>query len=183
VAIVTILFSLCTQYVEARPALAQEELRAQVAATYHGEIGVREDIGPNDGIRIREYRTVSKFKYPVSWCAIFTMWTYTQNGVPFHQANEWVPSWSRPQYVVYARGRPNNKTPRQADVFTLYYQHLKREGHIGFVDQWPRDSEYIITVEGNTNQAGSREGDGVHRKRRLKASIYKVMDYISPLYG
>jgi len=47
--------------------------------------------------------------------------------------------------------------------------------HVGFVDQW--QSKYVITVEGNTNEAGSREGDGVYRKRRPIKSIYIVANY------
>ncbi|HWK59160.1 MAG TPA: hypothetical protein VNQ80_17590 [Parapedobacter sp.] len=43
---------------------------------------------------------------------------------------------------------------------------LQRIGNVGFVDEWGIGS-YFITVEGNTNEAGNREGDGVYRKRWL----------------
>jgi hypothetical protein len=36
----------------------------------------------------------------------------------------------------------------------------------------------VITVEGNTNQAGSREGDGVWRKRRMVGSVWKVAGFV-----
>lgn len=49
--------------------------------------------------------------------------------------------------------------------------------HVGFIDAWP-DGDYVITVEGNTNMAGSREGDGVYRKRRPKQSIYQVSRWV-----
>jgi hypothetical protein len=32
----------------------------------------------------------------------------------------------------------------------------------------------MITIEGNTNEMGSREGDGVYKKRRYLRTIYKV---------
>lgn len=40
------------------------------------------------------------------------------------------------------------------------------------------EGNFTITVEGNTNEAGSREGDGVYRKRRLKNQIYKISRWI-----
>jgi hypothetical protein len=33
-------------------------------------------------------------------------------------------------------------------------------------------------VEGNTNEAGSNEGDGVYKKRRLINSIYQVANWV-----
>jgi hypothetical protein len=33
-------------------------------------------------------------------------------------------------------------------------------------------------VEGNTNESGSREGDGVLRKRRLVRSVWKVAGWV-----
>lgn len=169
-----------------------EAVRLAVQETYTAEIGVTEDLGPNDGVRIRQYReAVSQFDYPVSWCAIFVMYVYHVNDVDYKPANEWVPTWSN-RNVVYAKGKSMEvskgerffaPTPQTGDVFTLFYASLKRDGHIGFVDKWSSTGDYVITVEGNTNIAGSRDGDGVYRKRRLKASIHKVMDYISPQFG
>ena len=68
-------------------------------------------------------------------------------------------------------------TPETSDVFGIYFQEKKRIAHVGFIDQW--DGKWLITVEGNTNLSGSREGDGVYRKRRLLSSINKVARYIS----
>ena len=48
---------------------------------------------------------------------------------------------------------------------------------MGFIDEWK--DPWLITVEGNTNVLGSREGDGVYRKRRLVRSVYKVARYVN----
>lgn len=66
--------------------------------------------------------------------------------------------------------------PKPADVFGIYFANLKRIAHVGFVDEW--GDKYLITVEGNTNEAGSNEGDGVYKKRRLISSIYQVSDWV-----
>lgn len=79
--------------------------------------------------------------------------------------------------VIYNRGSLKNKTPCSGDVFGLYFTNLKRVAHVGFVDKWT--NQFVITVEGNTNEAGSREGDGVYRKRRPIRTIYIVSDYIT----
>src|SRR5690554_1094953 len=68
------------------------------------------------------------------------------------------------------------RKPATADVFGIYFANLKRIAHVGFVDEW--GEKQVITVEGNTNEAGSAEGDGVYRKRRPIASIYQVANWI-----
>ena len=67
--------------------------------------------------------------------------------------------------------------PQKGDVFGIWFPDKGRIAHVGFVDSW--SDKWLITVEGNTNEAGSREGDGVWRKRRLVASVYQVSDFIS----
>lgn len=66
----------------------------------------------------------------------------------------------------------NSPRPRGADVFGIWFQEKRRIAHCGFIDEW--GEKYLITVEGNTNESGSREGDGVYRKRRLTNTIYQV---------
>ncbi len=68
-------------------------------------------------------------------------------------------------------------TPSTGDIFALYFPEKRRIAHVGFIDQW--DGTWLISVEGNTNISGSREGDGVYRKRRLVRTIYKVARYIN----
>ncbi len=69
-----------------------------------------------------------------------------------------------------------NMTPTTGDIFGLYFPEKQRIAHVGFVDQW--DGTWMVTVEGNTNDSGSREGDGVYRKRRLVRTVYKVARYV-----
>ena len=73
---------------------------------------------------------------------------------------------------------PTPNTPDTGDIFAIYFPEKKRIAHVGFIDQW--DGTWMISVEGNTNLAGSREGDGVYRKRRLVRSVYQVARYINP---
>ncbi|MGB4400606.1 MAG: hypothetical protein WBJ10_14635 [Daejeonella sp.] len=70
----------------------------------------------------------------------------------------------------------NSSFPTTADIFGLYFPEKKRIAHVGFIDEW--DGTWMISVEGNTNVSGSREGDGVYRKRRLVKTVYKVARYV-----
>ena len=59
---------------------------------------------------------------------------------------------------------------RSSDLFLLYYQRLKRFGHVGFVVEVGDDE--FGTLEGNTGPRGSREGYGVFkRSRRIGKNI------------
>jgi len=61
---------------------------------------------------------------------------------------------------------------RQGDVFGIYYQNKGRIAHVGFIHKIERNC--YVTVEGNTGPDGTREGDGVYSKRRLKKQVYKL---------
>jgi len=54
-------------------------------------------------------------------------------------------------------------------VMGIYFPSLGRIAHCGIVERLQGDFVYVI--EGNTNVAGSREGDGVYRRLRHKRSI------------
>ncbi|WP_143179880.1 hypothetical protein [Streptomyces yunnanensis] len=43
-------------------------------------------------------------------------------------------------------------------------------GHMGIVERY--DATYAYTIEGNTSDSGSAEGDGVYRKRRVRRDAY-----------
>lgn len=57
----------------------------------------------------------------------------------------------------------------------LYYKRLGRLGHIFLIVG--EDGNNYYTLEGNTNKAGSREGDGFYRKIRSKKSVSALADY------
>ena len=154
-------------------------VREELAKTYLAEVGTREEGGNNRGSRVAEYLRSTGLSEGYAWCAAFVKWVYTQHSIDTRGANAWSPSWFPDGRLIYRRDRRANGQPQPGDVFGLYYANLKRIGHVGIVHQWGDD--WVITVEGNTNEGGSREGDGVFKKKRLKRQIYAVSDYISPV--
>jgi len=57
----------------------------------------------------------------------------------------------------------------------LYYSNLGRLGHIVLIVGEDKNNYY--TLEGNTNIAGSREGDGFYKKIRDKEHVVALADY------
>ncbi|WP_256009130.1 CHAP domain-containing protein [Desertivirga xinjiangensis] len=162
--------------------------RETLRKIYTAEIGVREKTGRNDGARVEEYLKYVDLSKGEPYCAAFASWCMGKAGIP-NPRTGWSPSLFPADKVVWERSRSLSAspgpagltgpkyTPQSGDVFGIYFPEKKRIAHVGFIEKW--DDSWIITVEANTNSAGSREGDGVYRKRRLTASIYKVSSFIT----
>lgn len=149
-------------------------LRAQVQQTYTREIGVRELTGKNDGARIKVYLKSVGLKEGYSYCAAFVCWTLNECGIK-NPRSAWAPSLFPAKNTIYKSGKILS-VPQRGDVFGIYFANKKRIAHVGFIDHW--GDKVIITVEANTNEAGSREGDGVYRKRRLRKQVFQVSSFI-----
>jgi len=70
------------------------------------------------------------------------------------------PTWDRQR-----RGVPL----KPADVFGIWFNSMGRVAHVGLVEK--NEGDWIVTIEGNTNGGGSRDGDGVYRRRRLSTNV------------
>lgn len=142
-----------------------------VVENYYSQIGVREATGKNDGIQVEAYLKSVKLPKGYAWCAAFVRWTFDQCAIKT-TINAMALSAHRPGHFVYIKGN-RISSPRAGDVFTLYYQNLGRIGHTGFFDKEVNEKIYR-TVEGNTNGAGSREGNGVYVKYRSYKATYSI---------
>lgn len=183
--------------------LTEVSARDRLQQIYLAEVGVRELTGRNDGNRVAEYLRYTDLDEGYVWCASFVSWVFGQAGYP-EPRTAWSPALFPAKRVIWRRGdevRPPEphsgarhlrissakpgtddtnikdrvSIPQKGDVFGIYFNSVKRIAHAGFVDEW--GDKFVITVEGNTNEAGSREGDGVYRKRRLISSIYRVSSW------
>ena len=148
------------------------------------QIGVREQPpGSNRGPEVDEYvRSVGLSPtgaFP--WCAAFIYWVYEQATKELGLSNP-VPKtagvlrlWNKAQgmaTVIEANtAQPNLIEPGM--VFCMDFGNGK--GHTGLVARVEGDQ--VLTIEGNTNLGGSREGIGVFSRRRaLHAS--KLLGYL-----
>lgn len=96
------------------------------------------------------------------WCAAFNFFVFREAGfsslVP---KSAWSPDW--------LRGGERRRTGHPADVFGIYFPSRGRIAHTGIVEA--QQGPWLTTIEGNTNEAGSRDGDGVYRKKRSVNSV------------
>lgn len=150
-------------------------IRHKVTSTYTSQIGVRELTGNNDGKAVETYLRYCGLSKGEPWCASFVCWVYGQNNV-LNPRSGYCPDLFKQKNLVWKRNSHRNATPRQGDIFGIYFPERQRIAHTGFIDKW--GTTQVSTVEGNTNQSGSREGDGVYRKIRLTRQIYAAAKFI-----
>lgn len=149
--------------------------QTMLVMAYTSQIGVRELTGNNDGVQVQAYlRTVGLGK-GYAWCAAYVKWCLIQAGIPNTLNGMALSAHNKNNLVLYQKRFYKPAEP--GDVFTLYYTSLKRIGHTGFFHRQINSSIYE-SVEGNTNEAGSREGDGVYKKKRSYNATYSISRWI-----
>jgi hypothetical protein len=143
-----------------------------VIDTAKAEIGVEEK-GNNKGKQVARYLRTTGLGPGYPWCAAFVNWVLLQNDRPTPQAKQaWSPAWFPANRTVLQRGAVEATQPQCGDVFGIYFSSKERIAHVGLIEE--KSNGYFITVEGNTDGAGSRDGQGVYRKRRVVRNVYKV---------
>lgn len=130
------------------------------------EIGVRET-GTNSSERIDQYNAYVGFR-KAPWCAAFCSWCFGQAGYS-QPKTAWSPGLFPISRIV--------KEPLPGMVMGIYFPSKGRIAHCGIVTAVK--GEWIESTEGNTNVAGSREGDAVMKKLRHKRTIAKYADWMN----
>lgn len=139
---------------------------------YTSQVGVREvPKGSNWGTSVKMYLASVGVKTPAAWCAAFVHYCLTLAGIA-NNITAWSPTAHNPKNLVWYQNKLL-KEPEPGDNFCLWFPSLRRIAHTGFYDGRLNSSIYK-TVEGNTNEAGSREGDGVYRKYRSFKATYSI---------
>jgi hypothetical protein len=152
---------------------SQSPLRQSVEANALAQVGVRELTGSNDGKAVESYLATCGLKKGNAWCAAFVNFCYVKSGVKTINS-AWAPAWHPSSKIIWKQGTHLQQLPQVADVFGLWING--RIGHVGIIQKW--NTKIVTTIEGNTNEAGSREGDGVYKKFRLTKQIYCVSKWL-----
>ncbi len=140
---------------------AEEQLAAAALIRIaEKELGVRELSGRNDGARVEVYLRHVGLKKGYAWCAAFVSWVHGQAGYAKPKS-----AWSPDLFPASKRCL----SAQPGAVLGIYIPALKRIAHVGLVTGIRQD--WVESIEGNTNAAGSREGDGVYRRFRHKRFI------------
>lgn len=156
------------------------KLPAEIVRIATAEIGVTESPpGSNCGPRVDEYKAATwlnpKPGWP--WCAAFVCWVAREamaaagvrETTTFKRprtAGAWdLENWSLAQDESTWTKKPHRSDILPGDIVVFTFSH------VGFAVSRPDANGYVLTVEGNTDGAGSREGGAVLRKRRHVSKI------------
>jgi hypothetical protein len=146
------------------------QLRSTLIHQLHDQLDVREATGNNDGVMVEKYLETCGLPKGYAWCAAFCTYNLNEIGVTNPQS-AWSPHWAR------KKDRIPLKEAKPGDCVSFYYPRLGRVGHVGFYAGRSPDG-YLVTIEGNTNRGGSRNGDGVYKRKRPPGKIYAITRYI-----
>ena len=126
------------------------------------EIGVKE-VGNNAGSRVGEYQQCVHVPPGSSWCAAFVCWCIAQTeqatGITLtglHRSAGVLDMWHNSPTL-------RTQVPKPGDIMIMQHGSTPL-GHTGIVIS--ATASTVDTIEGNTNSAGSRQGDGVYAKMR-----------------
>lgn len=147
-------------------------LSAEALAVAESQLGVRETPNKaNEGKQVNEYLKSVGLKPGYSWCQAFVFWCFGEaaeklgikNPVPLTAGV--LSCWNKTateQRITKADCIANPEQIKPGDQFIMNYG--KGLGHTGIVE---KVEGYILhTIEGNSNDEGSREGYEVCRRTR-----------------
>lgn len=165
----------------AQLALKEKDARLLFGLAAESMVGIYETGGNNQGPLVRLIQDTIGRAEGEPWCA-----AYVQSCLAYAELKTGEVSPIFPTEHVQTMW---NKTPMIARVkmFPLKYAIIcwrydgTSNGHTGVVLEHNRQTK-IRTIEGNTNKAGSREGDGVYYKTRdwiREGSLIK-MGFLKP---
>ena len=158
---------------------------SRLATIAESQVGVRES-GRNSGVDVRKYQEATNLKERgFAWCAAFVDWCIKEwltdseavkwLGLKVRTPEEWRPKTALAYgFLNWAKDRPNTtevlmpSAKAQAGDIVMY-----TFSHVGIVIS--DNGKTIQTVEGNTNEEGSREGDGVYYRTRNKSLVRRYV--------
>jgi len=142
-----------------------QEKALEIAAS---QIGVEEAPGhKNTGKQVEQYLAAVGLGPGFSWCMAFVYWCHSQAEEAMGVKNPMFKTGGVLEQWRQRKDKYRALTPQAGDVFIMDYGN--GQGHTGIVEKV--EADVIHTIEGNTNDDGSREGYEVCRRTRPRAKI------------
>lgn len=147
--------------------LAEQALQFAIA-----EIGVHEDAAhTNRGQRVEQYLASVGLGPGYAWCMAFCYWCFVNAQQKLARTIP-LPLLKTGGTMFQYKSRKTRfgvMDPRPGDL--AFWDHGKGTGHVAFVEHVDLKNDCITTVEGNTNDEGSREGFEVCRRVRPMSGV------------
>lgn len=142
------------------------------------QLGVMEDpLGSNSGPKVNEYLASTDLGPGFFWCAAFVYWCFNKAAGnlgrknPVFKTAGCLAHWNntKGKKITTEAALNNPALIKPGHIFIM--SHGGGAGHTGIVEKV--EGGFIHTIEGNSNNSGSRNGIGVFRIQRKIASINK----------
>ena len=140
-------------------------LALQIAQSQVGQC--EKPIGSNSGPMVNEYLWSVGLHPGYAWCQAFVYWCYDEAVKKLNKPNPVIRTagvhdcWNRSAKITKAAAAAQPGLINPGDQFILSFGN---EGHTGIVEKI--EGTTIHTIEGNSNNNGSREGYEVVRHQR-----------------
>lgn len=154
------------------------DLLSEVVKATASQIGVLEKpIGSNSGPEVDEYLESVGLGGGCFWCMAFVYWSFQKASAKLGVTNPAVKTagcldhWNRTKgkRITSSEAVNNPSRVKPGQIFIMSYGG--GAGHTGLVEKV--NGGFVTTIEGNTNESGSRNGIGVFRRQRKINSINK----------
>jgi len=126
--------------------------------------------GSNSGPEVNQYLKSVGLGKGFPWCMAFVYWCVGKAATALEIKNPLIKTggvmlqWNATKLPKLTN---NSKVVKPGDIFIMEFGH--GTGHTGFVEKI--EGKTVYTVEGNTNDDGSREGYEVARRKRPISSF------------
>jgi len=148
-----------------------EELAKKALEVAITQLGVEEKPkGSNGGPEVNMYLRSVGLGAGFAWCMAFVYWCVNKAAQELEIKNPLVKTAGvMMQYNTTTLRKLSNRgnAVKPGDIFIMQFGH--GTGHTGFVEKIEKG--IVTTIEGNTNDDGSREGYEVARRERPLSSI------------
>lgn len=131
-------------------------------------VGVKEEIGPNDGVMVRAFQRATGGNVGDSWCMDLVVWSYDQAADGLQISNTLIRTggvmdqYHRSRSQVIPSAEYDDPHPGDIGIIDLGGGH----GHTYMVVK-PGGAGVVDSVEGNTNTDGSANGNGAYFRQRM----------------
>jgi hypothetical protein len=139
------------------------------------QIGVHEDAAhTNHGPQVEKYLASVGLSGGNSWCMAFVYWCNEQAAEAMGRQNPLFKTGGVLLQWAKRKDQFRALSPQPGDIFIMDFG--KGLGHTGIVEKV--DEDLIYTVEGNSNDEGSREGYEVCRRARPRGKIFGYLRFV-----
>jgi len=144
-------------------------LQQAAVAIAVSQLGVRESGGNNRGPQVEQYLASVGLDPGFSWCAAFVFWCFRQASQQLGLVNPCPRTAGAVRLWTLTEPICRDLVPAPGSIYVL--DHGGGKGHAGIIESID-DEGTIAEISGNTNAAGSREGNAVARHVGAPAKVH-----------